>query len=36
MIVEGKSAKGTYTKDIYSLSKSLKAYNAICKACGIS
>ncbi len=35
MIVEGKSARGTYTKDTYSLKGTLKAYNAICKACGV-
>ena len=36
MIVEGKSARGTTTKDTYSLAGSLKAYDAICKACGVS
>lgn len=35
MIVEGKSAKGTVTKDIYSLSGALKTYKIICKACGV-
>ena len=35
MIVEGKSSRGTYTKDTYALKGTLKAYNAICKACGI-
>jgi hypothetical protein len=36
MLVEGKSSRGTKTKDTYSLAGSLKAYNAICKACGVS
>ncbi len=36
MIVEGKSARGTATKDTYSLAGTLKAYKAICKACGVS
>ena len=36
MLVEGKSARGTKTKDTYSLAGSLKAYDAICKACGVS
>jgi hypothetical protein len=36
MIVEGQSSRGTNTKDTFSLSGSLKAYKAICKACGRS
>ncbi len=36
MVVEGKSSRGTKTKDTYALAGSLKAYNVICKACGIS
>lgn len=36
MIVEGKSSRGTKTKDTYALAGSLKAYNAICKACNVS
>lgn len=36
MLVEGKSSRGTKTKDTYSLAGSLKAYGAICKACGVS
>ncbi len=35
LIVDGKSAKGTTTKDIFSLAGSMKAYQAICKACGV-
>ncbi len=35
LIVDGKSAKGTPTKDIFSLAGSMKAYQAICKACGV-
>ena len=35
MVVEGKSSRGTYTKDTYSLKGTLSAYRAICKACGI-
>lgn len=36
MIIEGESARGTKTKDIFSLAGSLKAYHAVCKACGIT
>ncbi|MBI1326338.1 MAG: hypothetical protein GC136_01700 [Alphaproteobacteria bacterium] len=35
MSIEGTSARGTLTKDIYSLNGSGQAYEAISKACGI-
>lgn len=36
MVVEGVSAKGTATKDVFSLKGSGSAYDAISKACGVS
>lgn len=35
LIIEGQSARGTKTKDTYSLAGSMKAYEAICKACNV-
>ena len=35
MVVKGVSAKGTNTKDTFSLKGSTKAYEAITKACGL-
>lgn len=35
LIIEGMSAKGTKTKDTYSLKGSMQAYKAICDACDV-
>jgi len=36
LIIEGISSKGTKTKDTYSLKGSMRAYKAMCEACGVS